>query len=198
VRSRHLDTEGQPIDRRIRGGDPRATHEPLDLPIDGQAPRTPAGPSTGRFGIVWRAAIPGIEPWRLDSSHTIVMGGEVFVSPPTDIHVFDLATGATLRSVATPHVSLLAARDALVEWTVQEEVGLDPRTLRPTWHAQPFERLTAVQHGAWLAIQGDIACAAPSGRALSGRDVPRYTREATMPRPTAANVPSAMLRRSVL
>lgn len=108
---------------------------PLTLALDGPAQSTPSDVNTNRFGILWRAPITGIDPGSDDTEGAIVIGNEVFVSTPSKIQVFDLATGAKLRSATIGHTGLVATHDALVARNDQEVFGLDKRTLRPTWHA---------------------------------------------------------------
>ena len=115
---------------------------PITLALDAPAPSTLAGPSTGRVGVLWRAKIAGADPESIAGA--LVIGGEVFVSTPRQIQVFDLATGAKLRIATLAHGRLVATHDALVMTTDREEVGLDKQTLRPTWHAPAPNFLAAL------------------------------------------------------
>lgn len=112
--------------------------------MEGPAQSTPSDANTGRFGVLWRAPIPGQEGDSTYTTGAIVIGNEVFVSTPNELQVLDLATGAKLRSAKVAHTTLVAARGALVAKNGQEEFGLDKRTLRPTWRAPASNFVGAV------------------------------------------------------
>lgn len=118
--------------------------DPLTLTVDGPAQSSPSDVDTGRFGVLWRAPILGQEGESSYTEGAIVIGNEVFVSTPNELQVFDLATGAKLRSAKIVDAHLIAAGDAPIARNDQEEVGLDKRTLRPTWRAPASNYLGAV------------------------------------------------------
>lgn len=139
---------------------------PEVLAIDGPAEKPTPGVQAGRFGVRWRATIPGITPGIDDTEGTVVIGNEVFVSTPGEIQVFDLATGARARSAKLDHTQLVAAGGALVARNDREEIGLDVKTLQPTWHAPAPN---------YLGVVGEYVLETPP---LSQRQVLRLRRAA--------------------